>query len=126
MLAGDEAFTEIIAVDLQTRDEDFVYSAHTLPYTEEYERYLDEQTYVPGSFNFNIDGMLYFAVLSDYKEDGFHTRTIYRRDLETKQTQDILTENSETPFYTYSPSGGFYSTPHGIYYYSGDGELVKL
>jgi hypothetical protein len=118
--------TDLIAIDVNTLEEDYIYSASFWYGLEESDEDYYEQTWIPLSFNFNIDGMIYFAVLTGQEADGFHKRIIYRHDLETKKTQEILIETSETQFPRELPDAAFYTEDDGIHYYDQNGDLIKL
>jgi hypothetical protein len=101
--------TDLIVIDVNTLEEEYIYSTSFWYGLEETDEHYYEQTQITAAFNFDVDGMLYFAVMTGQESGGFHKRIIYRYDLETKKTQEVLTETSETPFSRYLPDAAIIS-----------------
>jgi hypothetical protein len=122
----DRIFTEIIAIDVNTLEEVYSFTASNHTNLEEGDEYYSEQQMMPVSLNFDVYGMLYFAVLTGQETDGFHKRTIYRVDLETGLSQEVITETSDTPYPLYLPDSVFLTQIDGIYYNDQNGDMIKL
>jgi hypothetical protein len=129
ILAGHETMTSLSVLDLNTMEIERIYHGFFLNVLEEgviYDFDEDDQTVLHNSFNFDMDGNLYYAVLSDDKEDGFHKFTIYKHNFEINKAEEVLIETSEIPFTTFFSESVFISETDGMYYINQNGELIKL
>jgi hypothetical protein len=129
ILAGHETMTSLSVLDLNTMEIERIYHGSFLNVLEEgvtYDFDENDQTILHDSFNFDVDGNLYYAVLADDRDDGFHKFTIYKHSFETNKSKEILIKTSEIPFITFFSDSIFISETDGMYYTNQKGELIKL
>jgi hypothetical protein len=129
ILADHVTFTDLSVLDLNTMKIERIYTGYFHNIIEEnviYNFDENDQTILHDSYNFDVDGNLYYAVLADRREEGFHKFIIYKRNFENKKTEKILTETTETPIFASYYNSVFISESDGMYYTNQKGELIKL
>jgi hypothetical protein len=123
------SYTQLSVLDINTMKVNRIYEGNFHNVIEEnviYNFDENDQTILHDSYNFDMDGNLYYAVLADDREDGFHKFKIYKRDFENKKTEEVLTETTEKPIPTNFNGLWFISETDGMYYTNQNGELIKL
>ncbi|MDR0946587.1 MAG: hypothetical protein LBM87_02415 [Ruminococcus sp.] len=129
ILADHVTFTDLSVLDLNTMKIERIYTGYFHNFIEDDVKYDfddNDQTILHDSYNFDNDGDLYYAVLADRREEGFHKFIIYKHNFENKKTEKILTETTVKPIIAGYYNSVFISESDGMYYTNQKGELIKL